>query len=101
MACDASSSSSIYVIKVNIVSPDNIWVYDTSCGSYIWVDMQGLRNNRKFTKGESNLQVRNGVRVATVAIWTYVLNFPIDLCLNLDDFFYGLAFTRTLVECQF
>ena len=63
--------------------------------------MQGLRNNRKFTKGESNLQVRNGVRVATVAIWTYVLNFPIDLCLNLDDFFYGLAFTRTLVECQF
>ena len=35
IACDAPSSSGIYVIKVNIVSPNNIWVFDTSCGSYI------------------------------------------------------------------
>ena len=42
-ACDAPSSSGIYVIKVNTVSPDNIWVYDISFGSYIWVDIKGLR----------------------------------------------------------
>ena len=35
VACNAPSSSSIYVIKVNIVSSNNIWVYDISCGSYI------------------------------------------------------------------
>ena len=35
VACDVPSSSGIYVIKINIVSPNNIWVYDTSCGSYI------------------------------------------------------------------
>ena len=80
MACDVPSTSSLYSIKVNTVSLDNIWVYDSSCSSYIWIDMQGLRNNRKLTKGEPNLRVGNGVRVATVSIWTYVLNLPCDLC---------------------
>ena len=37
--CDVPSSSSIYVIKVNIVSSNNIWVNDTSYGSYIWIDI--------------------------------------------------------------
>ena len=55
MACDVPSTSGIYIIEVNTVSLDNIRVYDTSCGSYISIDMQGLRNNRKLTKGESNL----------------------------------------------
>ena len=76
VACDAPSSSGIYVITVNIVSPNNIWVCYISCGSYICVDMQGPRNGRKLTKGESDLLVGNGVRVAVVAIGTYVLNLP-------------------------
>ena len=37
VACDAPSSSGIYVTTVNIVSFFNIWVCDTNCGSYIWV----------------------------------------------------------------
>ena len=76
VACDAPSSSGIYVITVNIVSPNNIWVCDTSCGSYIWVDMQGPRNSRKLIKGVSDLRIGNGARVAAVAIGTYVLNLP-------------------------
>ena len=70
VAYDAPSSSSIYVIKVNIVFPNSIWVYDTICSSYIWIDMQGLRNNRKLTKGESDLRVGNGARVTPTALWT-------------------------------
>ena len=42
--------------------------------------MQDLRNSRRLTKGESDLQVGNGARVAIVAIWPYVLNLPCDLC---------------------
>ena len=91
MACDAPSSSCIYVIKVNIVSLDNIWVYDTSCGSHIWIDM---RSRRKLTKGESDFQVYNGSRVATIAIETYVLNLPSNLCLNLDDYCYVPALRK-------
>ena len=98
VACDVPSTSNIYVIKVNIVSPDNIWVYNTNCGSYIWIDMQIPRNNRKLTKGESDFRMGNDARVAAVALWTYVLNLSNDICLNLDDCFYGLALTRTLVE---
>ena len=37
VACDAPSSSGIYVTTVNTVSFFNIWVCDTNCGSYIWV----------------------------------------------------------------
>ena len=76
VACDAPSSSGIHVIMVNTVSLYNIWVCDTSCGSYIWFDMQGPRNNRKLTKGESNLRIGDGARVAIVAIGTNVLNLP-------------------------
>ena len=74
MACDAPSSSGIYVITVNTISPNNIWVCDTNCGSYICVDMQGPRNSRKLTKGNFDLRVGNGARVTVVAIETYVLN---------------------------
>ena len=91
MACDAPSSLGIYVIKINIVSPNNIWVYDTSCGLYIWIDMQG---SRKLTKGFSDLRVGNGARVATATLWTYVLNLPSNLCLNLDDCCYVPALMK-------
>ena len=76
VACDAPSSSGIYVITVNTVSLNNIWVCDTSCGSYMWFDMQGPRNSRKLTKGESDLRSGNGARFAVIAIGTYVLNLP-------------------------
>ena len=46
--------------------------------------MLGLRNSRKLTKGESDLRVDNGARVSATALWTYVLNLPSILCLNLD-----------------
>ena len=75
-ACDAPSSSCIYVVTVNTVSLNNIWVCDTSCGSYIWFDMQGPRNSRKLTKGESDLRSGNGARVVVVSAGTYVLNLP-------------------------
>ena len=26
-------------LRINTISPNNIWIYDTSCGSYIWIDM--------------------------------------------------------------
>ena len=79
VACVAPSSSGMYVIKVNTISPNNIWVYDTSCGSYIWIDMHCPRRSRKLKKGESDFPVGNGVRVAAAALWTYVLNLPSDL----------------------
>ena len=84
VACDKPSSSSIYIITVSTISPNYISVSVTSCGSYIWTDMQGLRISRKLTKGESGHRVGNDTRVVAATLWTYVLNLPSDLCLNLE-----------------
>ena len=97
-ACDAPSSSGIYVIKINTDSPNNIWVYDTNCDLYIWIDMYGLRSNRKLTKGESDFRVGNGARVSTIAIWTYVLNLSSDLYLNLDDYSYVPSLMKNVFQ---
>ena len=71
-ASNATSTSSMFVIEVNIISHDNLWVLDTDCVSHICTDMQGLRNSRKLSKGESDLRVGNGVRVAALVVGTYV-----------------------------
>ena len=56
--------------------------------------MYSLRSSRKLTKGEFNLQVENGSRVGAATPWTYVLNLPSDVCLNLDDCCYVLALMK-------
>ena len=68
VACDAPSSSGIYVITSNTISLNNIWVCDTSCGSYIWFDMQGLRDSRKLTKGESDLRMVQELRLLPLGL---------------------------------
>ena len=59
--------------------------------------MQGLRCSRKLAKGESDLQIDNGARVAIVAIRTYVLNLPSRLCLNLDNCFYVSSLKKNII----
>ena len=101
VACDAPTPLGIYVIEVNTVSYGNLWVLDTGCDSHICTDMQGLRDNMKLTKGESDLRVGNGARVAAVAIGTYVLNLPSGFCLYLDNCFCVPALTKNIssVSC--
>ena len=84
VACDAPTPLRIYVIEVNTISYGNLWVLDIGCGSHICTNMLGLRDSRKLTKGESDLQVGNGERVATVASRTSVLNLPSGFCLYLE-----------------
>ena len=98
VACDAPTPSSIYVIEINIVSHGNLWVLDTDYGSHICIDMQGLRDSRKLTKGEFDLRVGNRARVVVVAIGTYVLNPPSGFCLYLDNFFYVPALTKNIIS---
>ena len=50
-ASKALSTSGMFVIETDIVSNNNQWVLDTSCGSHICTNVQGLRNNRQLNKG--------------------------------------------------
>ena len=97
VACDVSSTSGNYVIEVNTTSQSNQWVLDTSYGSHICIDIQGLRNSRKLTKRESDLWAGNGAKVTVVAMGTYVLYLPSGLCLNLDDCFYVPALIKNII----
>ena len=98
VACDAPTPSGIYVIEVNTVSYGNLWELDTGCGSHICTDTQGLRDNRKLTKGESDLRVGNGARVVAVAIGTYALNLPSGFCLYLDNCLCVLALSKNIIS---
>ncbi|KAL4290252.1 hypothetical protein GQ457_14G014440 [Hibiscus cannabinus] len=59
--------SGIYVIDVNM-STSSSWVLDTGCGSHICTYVLGLHTRRNLAKGDVDLRVGNGARVATLAI---------------------------------
>ncbi|KAK8686057.1 hypothetical protein V6N13_125084 [Hibiscus sabdariffa] len=63
-----ASVSGIYVIDVNM-STSSSWVLDTGCGSHICTSVQGLHMRRNLAKGDVDLRVGNGARVAALAIW--------------------------------
>ncbi|KAK8562192.1 hypothetical protein V6N12_049239 [Hibiscus sabdariffa] len=70
-----ASVSGIYVIDVNM-STSSSWVLDTGCGSHICTSVQGLHTRRSLAKGDVDLRVGNGARVAALAVGTYVLSLP-------------------------
>ncbi|KAI5419605.1 hypothetical protein KIW84_043680 [Lathyrus oleraceus] len=45
---------------------------DTGCGSHICTNVQGLKRSRDLAKGEVDLRVGNGAKVAALAVGTYV-----------------------------
>ena len=79
-----TSTSGIYIIEVNL-SISASWVLDTGCASHICTNVQALRNSRASTKGEMDLRVGNGARVAAIAVGTYHLSLPSGIVLELDD----------------
>ncbi|KAG8649203.1 hypothetical protein MANES_08G076237v8 [Manihot esculenta] len=67
-----TTTSGIYVIDINL-SISTSWVLDTGCGSYICINVQGLKRSEKLKKGNVDLRVGNGARVDALAVGTYEL----------------------------
>ena len=82
-----TTTSGIYVIDINL-SISTSWVLDTGCGSHICTNVQGLKRSRKLKKGDVDLRVGNGARVAALAVGTYELVLPNGLLLILNNCFY-------------
>ncbi|KAK8984890.1 hypothetical protein V6N11_064436 [Hibiscus sabdariffa] len=75
-----ASVSGIYVIDVNL-STSSSWVLDTGCGSHICTSVQGLHTRRNLAKGDVDLRVGNGARVAALAArggFQYFITFTDD-----------------------
>ncbi|KAG8498488.1 hypothetical protein CXB51_005003 [Gossypium anomalum] len=73
-----TSALGIYVIDINL-STTTSWVLDTGCGSHICTSVQGLQRSRTLARGDVDLRVGNGARVAASAMGTYTLSFPSGL----------------------
>ena len=85
------------MIEINL-SVSTSWVLDTGCGSHICSNVQGLRNRRALTKGEVDLRVGNGARVAAIEIGDYSLTLPSGLIIVLTNCYYVPAMSRNIIS---
>ncbi|KAK8569059.1 hypothetical protein V6N12_007591 [Hibiscus sabdariffa] len=92
-----ASVSGIYVIDFH-VSTSSSWVLDTGCGSHICTSVQGLYTRRNLAKGDVDLRVGNGARVAALAVGTYVLSLPNGLNLNLENCYFVPSLTKNIIS---
>ncbi|KAK2396677.1 putative mitochondrial protein [Trifolium repens] len=93
----APSASGIFVIEINL-STSSSWVLDTGCGSHICSNVQGLKRSRALAKGEVDLRVGNGAKVAALAIGTYMLTLPSGLIIQLENCYYVPAISRNIIS---
>jgi hypothetical protein len=80
-----TSASAINVIKINItVSSSDSWVFGTRSMIHTCNSLQGLSLTRRFAKGELDVHVGNGAKVAAIAVGTFHLRLPSRLVLELN-----------------
>ena len=60
--------------------------------------MQGLKRSRSLSKGEVDLRVGNGARVAALAVGDYSLHLPSGLILELNNCYYVPVITKNIVS---
>ena len=89
--------SDIYMIEINHASTAT-WVLDTGCGSHLCNHLQGLRDVRRLGKGDVDLRVGNGARVAAVSVGTYVLLLPSGLELVLNNCYFVPSLSKNIVS---
>ena len=92
-----ATTSGIFVIEVNLSTSSN-WVLDTGCGSHICTNVQGLKRSRSLARGEVDLRVGNGARVAALAVGTYEIALPSGLILNLNNCYYVPVMSRNIIS---
>jgi hypothetical protein len=81
-----TSTSGINVIEINItVFSSDSWVFDTGSMIHTCKSLQRLSLSRRFAKGELDVRVGNGAKVAAIAVGTFHLPLPSGLVLELNN----------------
>ncbi|GJU24815.1 zinc finger, CCHC-type containing protein [Tanacetum coccineum] len=80
-----ASTSGIFTIELYSFLIKS-WIYDTGCGTHIYITTQGLRGSKKLKPGALSLYVGDGHRAAVEAIGTYHLELPSGLVIVLNNF---------------
>ncbi|KAL9230639.1 hypothetical protein vseg_005966 [Gypsophila vaccaria] len=90
-------TSYIHMIEINHAS-SSTWVFDTGCGSHLCNHFQGLRDVQRLEKGDIDLRVGNGAKVAAVSVGTYVLSLPSGFELVLNNCFYVPSLSKNIIS---
>ena len=90
-------SSNIYMIEINHASTAT-WVFDTGCGSHLCNHLQGLRDVRRLAKGDVDLRVGNGAKVAAVSVGTYVLSLASGYELYLNNCYFVPTLSKNIIS---
>jgi hypothetical protein len=79
----ASGINVINITKINIaITSSESWVFDIGSMIHTCKSLQGLQRKRRFSKGELDVHVGNGAKVAVMAVSTCHLSFPSGLALS-------------------
>ena len=91
-------TSGMFMIEINTAFENNTWVLDTGCGSHICTKMQGLKSSKRLGKGDMDLRVGNGAKVAALAVGTYHLPLPSGLILELTNCYYVPVLLKNIIS---
>ncbi|GJS74897.1 retrotransposon protein, putative, ty1-copia subclass [Tanacetum coccineum] len=92
-----ASSSGVFIIEL-FAFPNKSWVYDTGCGTHIFITKQGFKEARKLKQGALYLYVGNSVRAQVEAIRSFDFVLPNGLVICLDNCRYAPSITRGVVS---
>jgi hypothetical protein len=94
----ATSTSGIYITEINIaVSSSDSWVFDTGSMIHTCKSLQGLTKTRRFTRGELDMRIGNGEKVAVLAVGTYHLSLSSGLVLELNTCYCISALSKNII----
>jgi hypothetical protein len=94
-----SFTSSINVIEINIaVSSSDSWVFDTGSMIHTCKSLQGLSLTRKFAKGELDVRVGNGAKVAAIAVGSFHQSLLSGIVLELNNCYCIPALCQNIVS---
>src|SRR6185369_8966359 len=62
--------------------------------------LQGLSETRRFARGELDVRVGNGAKVAVLAVGTYHLSLPSGLVLELNNCYCIPALSKNIISCS-
>jgi hypothetical protein len=97
-----TSASSINAIEINIaVSSSDSWVFDTGLMIHTCKSLQELSLTKRFTKGELDVRVDNGAKVAAIAIGTLHLPLPSGLVLKLNNCYCISSLCKNIISSSY
>ncbi|KAJ1274607.1 hypothetical protein BS78_05G074500 [Paspalum vaginatum] len=90
-----TSTSGINVIEINLAtSSSESWVFDTGSMIHTCKSLQGLKQTRSFARGELDVRVGNGAKVAMLAVGIYHLSLPSGLVMEFNNCYFILALSK-------